>query len=108
MDILETKNYKSDDSYISRYSPFPYYYNKEDNKFIYGLTSQLKTNKTYVKLNVTPEMTLDYLANKYYGRPDYWWVIADFNQIQDPFIVLFEHFNSINIPNIADIEFKEN
>lgn len=28
---------------------------------------------------------LDTLAHKYYGDPDYWWVIALSNRIQDPF-----------------------
>lgn len=28
---------------------------------------------------------LDTLAHKYYGDPDYWWVIALVNRIMDPF-----------------------
>ena len=44
MDILSEKNYKSSYSYTSRYAPLPFYYNKEDDKYVYGLTSQLKQN----------------------------------------------------------------
>ena len=51
--------------------------------------------------------TLDYLANKYYGRPDYFWVIADFNRIQDPFKPLYPRFEQIKIPNIGAIEYEE-
>ena len=42
--------------------------------------------------------TLDSLALKYYGRPDLFWVIADFNRIQDPYINLYENYNFLNIP----------
>ena len=50
MDILSEKNYKSSDSYTSRYAPFPFYYNKEDDKYMYGFTSQLKQHITYVNI----------------------------------------------------------
>ena len=107
MDILSEKNYKSSDSYTSRYAPFPFYYNKEDDKYMYGLTSQLKQNITYVNITVVPGMTLDFLANKYYGRPDYYWVIADFNHIRDPFINLSDWFNTIKIPSLGSWEFED-
>lgn len=107
MDILGSKNYKSSDNYISRYAPFPYYYNKEDDKYMYGLTSQIKHNVTSVIVRVNSTTTLDYLANKYYGRPDYFWVIADFNHIQDPFIKLSDWFETIRIPTLNSIEFED-
>lgn len=107
MDILGSKNYKSPDGYISRYAPFPYYYNKEDNKYMYGLTAWIKHNVPYVKVKVNQDTTLDGLANKYYGRPDYFWVIADFNHILDPFIQLSDWFTTIDIPNITSIEFED-
>ena len=40
MDILTNKQYLQYD-YISRYSSFPVYYNKEDKKWIYSLTKHL-------------------------------------------------------------------
>ena len=52
-------------------------------------------------------MTLDFLANKYYGRPDYYWVIADFNHIRDPFINLSDWFNTIKIPSLGSLEFED-
>lgn len=106
MNILKNKQSKKY-SYISRYSGFPLYYNTLDNKYIYGLTSQLKTNVQYFLYTVKENDTLDSLANTYYGRPDFYWVIADFNRIQDPFTNLKERFSTIKIPSIADIKYKE-
>lgn len=102
MDILTDKSYKSY-NYTSRYSSYPYYYNYLDDKYVYGLTSQLSTNTDYTTHDVEIGDTLDKLAYKYYGRPDLYWVIADFNRIQDPFIVLYNKYNYINIPNITNI-----
>lgn len=106
MDILTNKTKESKD-YISRYSNFYYYYNTKDQKYMYGLTSQLSTDTTYALIDVHEYDTLDYFANKYYGRPDYYWVIADFNRIQDPFIKLSDYFTQIKIPNIGSIEFED-
>lgn len=105
MDVLtdkQTKKYP----YISRYSAFPYFYNTEDNKYIYGITSQLDENISYVAHQVIQSDTLESLALKYYGRPDYYWIIADFNRIQDPFIKLDSYFKIVNIPTISNISFE--
>ena len=105
MDVLkdkQTKNYNN----ISRYSPFPFYYHTVDNKYIYGLTAQLSDDVEYVAHSVTQKDTLDNLSLKYYGRPDYYWVIADFNKIQDPFINLSKRFTVIRIPAISGIKFR--
>lgn len=106
MDILKDKQTKSYD-YISRYAGIPFYYNIKDNKYIYGLTKQLDDTTNYVIHNVIPTDNLDYLSNYYYGRPDYYWVIAEFNYIQDPFIKLSEHFDIIKIPAINEINYKD-
>lgn len=106
MDVLKNKATMQRD-YISRYENFPYYYHTIDKKYIQGLTSQLDLNTSYVTIKLDQSMTLDSLANKYYGRPDYWWIIADFNQIQDPFISLIHKFTEIKIPSIADIKYKK-
>lgn len=105
MDDLKQKSYRTYD-YISRYQPFPYYYNKVDKKYIYGLTSQLKKDISYVSIKVEQDTTLDKLAEKYYGRPDYYWVIADFNDINDPFIQLWGNYDSINVPTLGAISWK--
>lgn len=106
MDVLKNKS-KISYSYISRYAAFPFYYHLLDKKFIYGITKQLSTNTTYVEITVNQEDTLDSIANTYYGRPDYYWIIADFNRIKDPFIKLSDHFTKINVPALSAIEYEE-
>lgn len=105
MDVLKDKQSKTY-SYISRYSAFPFYYNTLDNKYIYGVTSQLDKNIPYVAHKIEQSDTLESLALKYYGRPDYYWVIADFNSIQDPFIYLKEKFEIIKIPALSNISYQ--
>ena len=82
MEVLTKKQYKEYDR-VSRYSVFPYYYNRLDEKYIYGITAQLN----------------------YYGNPLYYWIIADFNNIQDPYIKL-EVGQKLNIPTFNSIEFN--
>lgn len=105
MEVLKDKSYKSS-SALSRYSAFPYYYNSEDNKYIYGITGHLGQNVTYVAHKITITDTLDSLALKYYGRPDYYWIIADFNRIKDPFIKLYGNYEYMNIPNMSSVSFE--
>lgn len=105
MDVLKDKNYKVY-NYISRYTAFPYYYNTQDRKYIYGTTSQLNNDTNFVLHKITQKDTLDSLSLKYYGRPDYYWVIADFNRIQDPFVKLFGNYDSLKIPALGSISFK--
>ena len=105
MDVLKNKAQKLY-SYVSRYTAFPYYYHTKDDKYIYGITSQLNDNNTFIVHQVSPKDTLDSLALYYYGRPDLYWVIADFNKIQDPFIDLFKAFSTLNIPSLSNITFK--
>ena len=106
MNILKDKTRKSYE-YISRYAEFYYYYNIEDQKYMYGTTQQLSPSTAYVTVKVDQSTTLDGLADKYYGRPDYFWIIADFNRINDPFMKLYPAFESIKIPNIGAIEFEK-
>lgn len=104
MDITKGKYYKSYD-YISRYQPFYYSYNIEDDKYVYSLTSQLSKDVSYAKVSIKQGDTLESLSNKYYGRPDYYWVIADFNSIQDPFEKLFGKYKTLNIPSLGNITY---
>lgn len=106
MDILKDKTSISYE-YISRYANFYFYYNTEDKKYIYGLTQQLSNETSYVTVKIEPGMTLDSLADKYYGRPDYFWIIADFNRLSDPFITLYPEYESIKIPSMGSIEYEE-
>ncbi len=105
MDILKNKQYRQYD-YISRYTTFPIYYNTVDEKYVYGITSNLNKQSEYVAHKVTMVDTLDSLAFKYYGRPDLYWVIADFNRIQNPYINLFDTLSVINIPSLSTLSFE--
>lgn len=104
MDVLVNKS-KRFYEYTSRYSTFPYYYHTEDKKYIYGITNNLSTNSEFVIHMIKDTDTLDSLALKYYGRPDLYWVIADYNRIQDPYINLYENYNFLNIPSLSGIRY---
>lgn len=106
MDVLTNKQTRVDYDALSRYTPFSHYYHRLDNKFVYGLTGQLSENAEYVAHTVKATDTLNLLALKYYGRPDYFWIIADFNRIQDPFSPLQERFSVIKIPSLGQIVFE--
>ena len=104
MSQLIKKGYKDYDR-VSRYSVFPYYYNRLDDKYLYGLTSQLKKeNIPYVAHIVSEGDTLDTLALYYYNNPTYFWVIADFNNIQDPYRDL-DIGSKLKIPSFSSIKF---
>ena len=105
MDTLTEKSYKDYD-YISRYAPFPYYYNEIDNKYVQGLTSQMSDNSTFVLHEVEQGETLDSIALDNYSNSTYFWVIADFNKIRDPFKKL-EVGSKLKIPTLSTINFKE-
>lgn len=103
MDRLVDKAYRSYE-YVSRYTSFPYYYDVDDEKYIYGTTSQLKQDTSYVMHKVLPNDTFDSLALKYYNNPTLYWVICDFNRIQDPFTEL-KVGERIKIPTLSNISF---
>lgn len=109
MDKLKDKTMRSYDA-LSRYAVIPYYYNVEDDKFVYGLERQLAVNGVeYVDHHLVMGDTLDSLALRYYGRPDYFWIIADFNRIQDPFEPLLKpNRTTIKIPSLGQVAFKFN
>lgn len=104
MDVLINKTYKKYDR-VSRYGNFPYYYNVLDDKYVYGTTAYLDDSTPYTLHKVTPNDTLDTLALDYYGNPTFFWVIADFNRIQDPCESL-EKFEYIKIPSFSNLVFK--
>ena len=59
----------------------------------------------YVSHKLNAADTLDSLALKYYNNPTYFWVIADFNKIQDPYEELNEG-DILKIPTFSNIAFK--
>lgn len=96
-----TKSY----NYICRYQSFPYYFNNEDEKYIYGTTSQLDKDVSYVAHTVKKGDTFDSLSLYYYNSPLYFWVIMDFNSIQDPFQEL-KAGQTLRIPTLNGIKFE--
>lgn len=105
-EILTDKNYKNYD-YISRYNNVPYYYNTLDEKYIYSTAYQMSADNTYLIHKVKRGDTFDSLSLTYYNSPLYFWVIMDFNQIQDPFYDL-EVNTELKIPTLSNIAFKVN
>ena len=103
-DILKNKSYKQYEN-ISRYTSFPYYYHSEDNKYIYGITAHIDKNISYVVHKIRQGDTLDNLSLTYYGRPDYYWMIADYNDIQDPYEILYGRYDRLLIPTFTAISF---
>ena len=106
MDILTNKRYANYD-YICRYINTPYYYNTIDKRDVSGITKNINKEVSWVAHKVVPEDTLDSLALTYYNNPTYWWAIAYFNNIQDPFERLIDRFSIIKIPSISEIEFGD-
>lgn len=103
-DTLINKSYKTYD-YLSRYGAFPYYYNTKDNKYIYGTTSQLNASTTYTLHKVKQGETFDSIALDYYNNPTFFWVICDFNRIQDPYKEL-ETGEVLKIPTLNAINYE--
>ena len=105
MNVLKDKSSRTY-FYTSRYATLPYYYNTLDKKFMYGISKNLNTNTDYVLHNLVDSDSLDSLALKYYGRPDLFWVIADFNNLNDPYIKLTDKMSSIKIPSLSGITWR--
>lgn len=104
MDKLIDKTYRKYKR-LSRYSTFPYYYDTEDNKYIYGTVSHLDPTTPYTSYVVKKNDTYDSISLAFYGSPLYFWVICDFNNINDPFGVPAEG-SSLSIPILSSIEFQ--
>lgn len=105
MDVLINKAYK-EYGRVSRYNNFPYYYNVEDKKYVYGTTSYLDDSTPYILHQIEKGDTLDSLALYYYGNPTFFWVIADFNRITDAYESI-EDRKDIKIPSFTGLTFKQ-
>ena len=105
MNVLKDKSSKTY-LYTSRYATLPYYYNTLDKKYMYGISKNLNTNTDYVLHNLVDSDSLDSFALKYYARPDLFWVIADFNNLNDPYIRLVDKMSSIKIPALSGITWR--
>jgi hypothetical protein len=106
MDSLKNKKYASFD-YVSRYASVPYFYHTIDNKEVSGIGKNMRKDINWVAHKVVSTDTLDKLALTYYNNPTYWWIIAYFNDIQDAFINLKEHYDILKIPAITNVSFAD-
>ena len=105
MEVLTNKSYhETTGSGLSRYTPFPFYYHRIDDKYVGGTTAYLKNTTVYSLHTVSRGETFDTLALDYYNNPTLYWVICSFNRIQDPFRELQEG-EKIKIPSLSSIEF---
>lgn len=105
MEVLKDKSYKDYD-YMSRYNGFPYYYNTLDKKYVYGTTSNLRDSIVFTLYEVKYGDTYDSIALDFYNTPLYFWVICDFNRIQDPFDTP-EPGTRLKIPSISNLVFED-
>ena len=98
------KQYNNYD-YFSRYQNVPYYFHTEDLKYVSGTTNHINKNTPFIIHKVIINDNLDTLALKYYNNPTYYWIIADFNNIQDPYKKLIID-TEIKIPVFNEIKFN--
>lgn len=105
MDKLTNKRANTFD-YTSRYTGVPYFFDPEKNKDIFGIGGQIKFDTPYLIHKIEAADTLDSLALTYYNNPTYWWVIAYFNKINDPFVNIVGKYKTLKIPTISNIVFE--
>ena len=72
---------------------------------MYGIGTNLKNTTEFTTHSLKSNDTLHNLALKYYNNPTFWWVIAYFNDIQDPFLQLIDKYTTLRIPSLASVEF---
>ena len=105
MDVLINKKYKTYNNF-SRYSPLPYYYHTIDNKYVYSTAKRLRDDTPYSIHEVVDGDTLDSIALSYYNNPTYYWIIADYNRILDPYEEL-KVGSQLKIPSFSGVEFED-
>lgn len=105
MDVLVNKQYKQYDKF-SRYSPLPYYFNVEDDKYVYGTYHQLDDGTNYQIYVTKHNDTYDSIALQFYNNPTYYWIIVDFNRINDPFVPPKEG-TRLKIPAFSNLKFED-
>lgn len=106
MEKLTNKRAETFD-YISRYAGVPYFYDTVHRRDIYGIGQQIRPDTAYFTHILQTGDTLDSLALTYYNNPTFWWAIAYFNKINDPFINLRQNFNALRIPELSNIIFED-
>jgi hypothetical protein len=106
MDKLINKRADTYD-YLSRYTGISYFYDTKAMRDVAGICKAMKLDTPYISHKLIASDTLDSLALKYYNNPTYWWAIAYFNKIIDPFKPLVSRYTVIKIPNLSGITFKD-
>lgn len=104
MDRLQDKSYRTY-NYISRYSSFPYYYDSTDKKYIYGTTAYLDDTTPYTLYQVQKNDTWDSMALKFYNSPTFFWILCDFNRVQNPYDSP-KVGSRIRVPALTNISFQ--
>lgn len=99
------KNFKQYD-YISRYESFPYYYDKVNNRYYYGLSANLIKTTPYASYTVQAGDSYDSIAYDKYGNALFYWVICYFNNVPDSFEDPIPG-TVIKLPSLNSIIFKE-
>lgn len=104
MDVLRKKQYKQYDK-LSRYQLIPIYYHILDERYVQGTPVNLYDDTPYVWHTVKQNDTYDNMSLYYYSNPVYYWIICDFNQIQNPFDAP-KPGTRLKIPTFSDIKFN--
>ena len=89
-----------------RYATFPYYFDTETEKYLYGTITHLESDTPYTLHKVEQFDTWDSLASFYYGNPTLYWVLCDVNKEQDPFKNP-EIGSYIKIPALSEVKFEK-
>lgn len=105
MEVLSDKSFRSYD-YVSRYQNFPNYYHSLDNRYIGATTAQIQDNIGYSIHVVKAGDTFDSIALDYYNSPTLFWVICDFNKVQDPYKKL-KVGTRVKVPVLSSISFSK-
>lgn len=69
-------------------------YSEVKNERVWKFSTIPKTQR-FVEYIVLSSDRLDIISHKFYGTPDFWWIIAAYNQVIDP---LLEPGMRIKIP----------
>lgn len=93
-------------SYMSRYSSVPVMGDSANGKQYHGTVKWINPELSYNIYKCGVHDTLEKIALNLYGNPQYWWIIADFNRIIDPFAEL-EEGRELKIISMSDVEFVQ-
>ena len=90
--------------YFSRYQISDYYYDTTAQKYWMANSYWLKDTTPYILHTVERGETYDSIALDSYANPTYWWIIADFNRVLDPFENPKEG-SVIKVPIFSNLDF---